>query len=297
MAETKTAVRLDGKAVAANVTAELKETLQTLPFAPQLVVVRVGEDPASVSYVRGKDRAATQLGLKSQVMVLDEMTAQNDLLARVRGLNDDPDVDGVLVQDPLPPHLDIRVVQEAIDPAKDVDGFHPVNVGRLWNGGRALVPCTPAGLIRIMDFYGLKIAGKRVVIVGRSSLVGKPAAALFLQRDATVTVAHSKTRDLAALTAEADILVAAVGRVGLITPAMVNPGAVVLDVGITRVADASKKSGWALRGDAQPEVAEVAGYLTPVPGGVGPMTVAMLMQNTVVAATRRRGDTDEGRGS
>ena len=284
------AVRLDGKEVAASVTRELEATLQTLSFRPQLVVVRVGDDPASVAYVRGKDRAATQLGLESRVEVLAQTTTQTELLARVGELNADPEVDGVLVQDPLPPHLEIRPVQEAIDPAKDVDGFHPVNVGRLWNGARALVPCTPAGLIRIMEHYGLEMAGKRVVIVGRSSLVGKPAAALFLQRDATVTVAHSKTQDLAALTREADVLVAAVGRVGLIDPAMVKPGAVVLDVGITRVADAAKKTGWALRGDVQPVVAEVAGYLTPVPGGVGPMTVAMLMQNTVTAASRRRGD-------
>ncbi len=283
------AVRLDGKEVAASVTRELGATLQTLAFRPQLVVVRVGDDPASVAYVRGKDRAATQLGLASRVEVLAETTTQTELLARVHELNADPEIDGILVQDPLPPPLEIRPVQEAIDPAKDVDGFHPVNVGRLWNGARALVPCTPAGLIRIMEHYDLEMAGKRVVIVGRSSLVGKPAAALFLQRDATVTVAHSKTQDLAALTREADILVAAVGRVGLITPAMVKPGAVVLDVGITRAADAAKKSGWALRGDVQPEVAEVAGYLTPVPGGVGPMTVAMLMQNTVTAASRRRG--------
>ena len=288
-----TAVRLDGKAVAESVTVELRETLHTLPFTPQLVVVRVGEDPASVAYVRGKDRTATELGLHSRVEALPETTTQAELLDLVRSLNDDPDVDGILVQDPLPPHLDIREVQEAVSPDKDVDGFHPVNVGRLWNGERALVPCTPAGLIRIVDFYKLPLAGRRVVVVGRSSLVGKPAAALFLQRDATVTVAHSKTQHLAALTKEADILVAAVGRVSLITPAMVKPGAVVLDVGITRVADAAKKSGWALRGDVHPEVAEVAGYLTPVPGGVGPMTVAMLMQNTLVAAARRRG----GRGS
>lgn len=284
------AQRLDGKEVAASVTRELQVTLSTLPFRPQLVVVRVGEDPASVAYVRGKDRTATQLGLGSRVEVLDEATTQEELLGRVSELSADPEVDGILVQDPLPPHLDIKPVQEVIDPAKDVDGFHPVNVGRLWNGGRALVPCTPAGLIRIMDHYGLQIAGKRVVIVGRSSLVGKPAAALFLQRDATVTVAHSKTQNLTVLTREADILVAAVGRVGLITPALVKPGAVVLDVGITRVADVSKKSGSALRGDVHPDVAEVAGYLTPVPGGVGPMTVAMLMQNTVVAAARRRED-------
>lgn len=277
------AQRLDGKEVSASVIRNLTATLGSLPFQPQLVVVRVGEDPASVAYVRGKDRAATELGLKSRVEVLPETTTQEALLEVVRALNADPEVDGILVQNPLPAPLDIRAVQEAVDPDKDVDGFHPVNVGRLWNGERALVPCTPAGLIRIMDHYGLEIAGKRTVIVGRSSLVGKPAAALFLQRDATVTLAHSRTRDLASVTHEADILVAAVGRHALITPEMVRPGAVVLDVGINRI------GGKKLRGDVHPDVAEVASHMTPVPGGVGPMTVAMLMQNTVVAAQRRRG--------
>jgi methylenetetrahydrofolate dehydrogenase (NADP+)/methenyltetrahydrofolate cyclohydrolase len=277
------AARLDGKEVAASVIRDLRATLGGLTFQPQLVVVRVGEDPASVSYVRGKDRTATELGLKSRVEALPETTSQHELMALVRDLNADPEVDGILVQDPLPGALEIRAVQEAIDPDKDVDGFHPVNVGRLWNGERALVPCTPAGLIRIMDYYGLEITGKRTVIVGRSSLVGKPAAALFLQRDATVTVAHSRTRDLASVTREADILVAAVGRHALITPEMVKPGAVVLDVGVNRI------GGKKLRGDVHPDVAEVAAHMTPVPGGVGPMTVAMLMQNTVIAAQRRRG--------
>lgn len=277
------AARLDGKEVAASVIHDLIATLEGLSFQPQLVVVRVGEDPASVAYVRGKDRTATELGLKSRVIVLPETTTQAELLHIVTELNADPEVDGILVQDPLPAPLEIRPVQEAIDPDKDVDGFHPVNVGRLWNGERALVPCTPAGLIRIMDHYRLEIRGRQTVIVGRSSLVGKPAAALFLQRDATVTLAHSRTRDLAAVTREADILVAAVGRHALITPDMVKPGAVVLDVGINRIAP--KK----LRGDVHPDAAEVAAFMTPVPGGVGPMTVAMLMQNTVVAAQRRRG--------
>lgn len=277
------AARLDGKEVAASVIHDLIATLEGLSFQPQLVVVRVGEDPASVAYVRGKDRTATELGLKSRVIVLPETTTQAELLHIVAELNADPEVDGILVQDPLPAPLEIRPVQEAIDPDKDVDGFHPVNVGRLWNGERALVPCTPAGLIRIMDYYRLEIRSQRTVIVGRSSLVGKPAAALFLQRDATVTLAHSRTRDLAAVTREADILVAAVGRHALITPDMVKPGAVVLDVGINRIAP--KK----LRGDVHPDAAEVAAFMTPVPGGVGPMTVAMLMQNTVVAAQRRRG--------
>ncbi|CAN5665412.1 bifunctional methylenetetrahydrofolate dehydrogenase/methenyltetrahydrofolate cyclohydrolase [soil metagenome] len=272
---------LRGKEVSERVSAVLRQSLRDLPFQPQLVVVRVGEDPASVAYVRGKARTARQIGMGSRVEVLPEATRQDELMALVASLSADPEVDGILVQDPLPPHLDIRPVQEAIDPAKDVDGFHPINVGRLWSGQKALVPCTPLGLICIMDYYGLPIAGKRTVIVGRSNLVGKPAAALFLQRHATVTLAHSRTRDLAALTREADILVAAVGREALITPDMVRPGAVVLDVGITRV-------DGRLRGDVHPGVAEVAAYLTPMPGGTGPMTVAMLMQNSYDAALARR---------
>ncbi len=277
------ATLLNGREVSDSVTQSLKETLQTLPYQPQLVVVRVGEDPASVSYVRGKDRTAKKLGLSSRVEVLPEETPQDELMALIAELNADEEVDGILVQDPLPSHLDIKPVQEAIDPAKDVDGFHPVNVGRLWSGQKALVPCTPAGMIRIMDHYNLPIEGKHAVIIGRSNLVGKPAAALFLQRHATVSLAHSRTQDLPSLVKQADIVVAAVGRQALVTPEMVKPGAVVLDVGITRV-------DGKLRGDVHPDVADVAGYLTPMPGGTGPMTVAMLMQNTFDAAATRRGN-------
>ena len=277
------ATLLNGREVSDSVTQSLKETLQTLPYQPQLVVVRVGEDPASVSYVRGKDRTAKRLGLSSRVEVLPEETPQDELMALIAELNADEEVDGILVQDPLPAHLDIKPVQEAIDPDKDVDGFHPVNVGRLWSGQKALVPCTPAGMIRIMDHYDLPIEGKHAVIIGRSNLVGKPAAALFLQRHATVSLAHSRTQDLPGLVKQADIIVAAVGRQALVTPEMVKPGAVVLDVGITRV-------DGKLKGDVHPDVAEVAGYLTPMPGGTGPMTVAMLMQNTFDAAAMRRRD-------
>ena len=277
------ATLLNGREVSDSVTQSLKETLQTLPYQPQLVVVRVGEDPASVSYVRGKDRTAKKLGLSSRVEVLPEETPQDELMALIAELNADEEVDGILVQDPLPAHLDIKPVQEAIDPDKDVDGFHPVNVGRLWSGQKALVPCTPAGMIRIMDHYDLPIEGKHAVIIGRSNLVGKPAAALFLQRHATVSLAHSRTQDLPGLVKQADIIVAAVGRQALVTPDIVKPGAVVLDVGITRV-------DGKLKGDVHPDVAEVAGYLTPMPGGTGPMTVAMLMQNTFDAAAMRRGD-------
>jgi methylenetetrahydrofolate dehydrogenase (NADP+) / methenyltetrahydrofolate cyclohydrolase len=274
---------LRGREVADAVTGALATRIAGLAVPPQLVVLRVGEDPASVAYVRGKDRAAKGLGLRSQVMGLPEATPQEELMRLVAELNADDDVDGILVQDPLPSHLDIRPVQEAIDPAKDVDGFHPLNVGRLWSGQEeALVPCTPLGLVRIMDHYGLPIEGRRAVIVGRSNLVGKPAAALFLQRHATVTLAHSRTRDLGGLTLQADVLVAAVGKAGLITAEMVKPGAVVLDVGITRV-------DGKLVGDVHPEVVEVAGYLTPMPGGTGLVTVAMLMENTAKAALKRRG--------
>ena len=283
MEQAQTATLLNGREVSDSVTQSLKETLQTLPYQPQLVVVRVGEDPASVSYVRGKDRTAKRLGLSSRVEVLPEETPQDELMALIAELNADEEVDGILVQDPLPAHLDIKPVQEAIDPDKDVDGFHPVNVGRLWSGQKALVPCTPAGMIRIMDHYNLPIEGKHAVIIGRSNLVGKPAAALFLQRHATVSLAHSRTQDLPGLVKQADIIVAAVGRQALVTPEIVKPGAVVLDVGITRV-------DGKLKGDVHPDVAEVAGYLTPMPGGTGPMTVAMLMQNTFDAAAMRRGD-------
>lgn len=272
---------LNGKEVADAVTRGLSTAMARLDFAPQLVVVRVGDDPASVAYVRGKDRTAKELGMRSRVYALPATTAQKDLLETVRGLNDDADVDGILVQLPLPPQLDGKSVLEAIDPAKDVDGFHPINVGRHWSGQKTLVPCTPAGLVRIMDHYRLPLSGRHAVIVGRSNLVGKPAAALLLQRDATVSLAHSRTEDLSGLVRQADIVVAALGKHAFITPEMVKPGAVVLDVGITRVAGK-------LRGDVHPDVAEVAAYLTPVPGGVGPMTVAMLMQNTFDAALARR---------
>jgi methylenetetrahydrofolate dehydrogenase (NADP+)/methenyltetrahydrofolate cyclohydrolase len=196
-------------------------------------------------------------------------------------LNADPETDGILVQLPLPAHLDAAPVLEAIDPAKDVDGFHPVNVGRLWSGAPALVPCTPLGLLAILDHYALDVLGKHVVVVGRSHMVGKPAAALFLGRHATVTVAHSRTRDLGAVVRTGDVVVAAVGRAGLVTADMVNPGAVVLDVGMTRV-------GERIVGDVADDVWGVAGYMTPMPGGTGLVTVAMVLQNTLTAAERRR---------
>ena len=272
---------LSGKEVAAALLEELRTQVAELPAAPRLVFVRAGDDPASASYVRSKARLAGKAGVRHETRVLPPEIDQPGLLAEVAGLNDDPDVDGILVQLPLYAHLDPAPVLEAIDPAKDVDGFHPVNVGRLWSGQPGLVPATPSGLIRILDHYGIRVEGAGVLIIGRSNLVGKPAAALFLRRHATVTLAHSRTRDLADRGRRADVIVAAAGRPGMVGPDMVKAGAVLLDVGQSPV-------DGKLRGDVAPEVAEVAGAMTPTPGGTGPMTVAMVVANTVSAARARR---------
>ncbi len=272
---------LSGHEVAEAVYRELRETLASLPFVPSLRVIRLGEDPASVSYVRLKDKRARELGLRSQVEVYPEDFPEEALLARIEELNRDEDVDGVLVQLPLPPHIRAERVLEAISPLKDVDGFHPVNVGRLWSGGEGLFPCTPLGVVRLLKHYGVGLKGKEVVVLGRSNIVGKPLAALLLREDATPTLAHSKTQDLPEVTRRAEVLVVAVGRPHLVRKGWVRPGAVVVDVGVNRVEGK-------LLGDVHPEVAEVASALTPVPGGVGPMTVAMLMANTVKAALLRR---------
>jgi methylenetetrahydrofolate dehydrogenase (NADP+) / methenyltetrahydrofolate cyclohydrolase len=278
------AVRLDGKVVRDAIARRVSERVAELDPPPRLTFVRVGEDPASVYYVRSKQRLARQVGIRAETIVLPEDTEQDVLEATIAGLNQDPDVDGILLQLPLPVQLDERPVLELLDPDKDVDGFHPVNVGRLWSGLDGLVPCTPLGLLEILDHYEVSLHGARVVIVGRSNLVGKPAAALFLRRHATVTLAHSRTRDLGAVVREADVVVAAVGRAHLITAEMVKPGAAVLDVGMTRV-------DGEIQGDVDPGVAEVAGYLTPMPGGTGLVTVAMVIQNTLTAALARRGGT------
>jgi len=275
---------LFGRPVAERVYAEVKKELSRLGFTPTLAVLLVGDNPASAAYVRLKAKRARELGIKSRVIRLPEETGEEELLGLVGELAADPETDGILVQLPLPRHVEVRRVVEAVPPEKDVDGFHPLNVGRLWSQGPGvgLDPCTPAGVMRLLSHYGIDPAGRRAVVVGRSNIVGKPMAAMLLHADATVSLAHSKTKDLPDLTREADILVSAVGRPGYLTPEMVKPGAVVVDVGITRVGDR-------LVGDVRPEVAEVASALTPVPGGVGPMTVAMLMKNTVEAARRRRG--------
>lgn len=281
-------LELAGPPVAEALYQELKLKLAELPYVPHLRVVRLGEDPASVSYVRLKDRQAKKIGLSSQVDVFPETLTQAELLAHIRALNADPQVDGILVQFPVPQSISQKAILETIDPGKDVDGLTPMNAGRLWSGEEALESCTPAGVMRILGHYGIPVSGKEVVIVGRSNLVGKPLAAMMLRENATVTLAHSRTHDLPGVCRRADILVAAVGRAGLISKEMVRPGAAVVDVGINRVGH-NDKGRDILVGDVSPEVAEVASALTPVPGGVGPMTVAMLLSNTVTAAIRRRG--------
>ncbi|MEF2279476.1 bifunctional methylenetetrahydrofolate dehydrogenase/methenyltetrahydrofolate cyclohydrolase FolD [Deinococcus sp. YIM 134068] len=284
-----TARVLAGPPAAAALLAETAARARRLPTPPHLALVRLGEDPASMSYVRGKDRKAREVGLRSTVYALPETTSQDELLALIARLNADDGVNGLLVQLPLPAHVDEEAVLHAIDPRKDVDGFHPANVGALWAGRPTLTPCTPAGVMALLAHYGLPVAGQRAVIVGRSHIVGRPMAALLLNADATVTVAHSRTRDLAAVTREADLLIAAVGRAHLLTPDMVKPGATVVDVGINRVSG-GPEGKTSLTGDVHPDVAAVAGALTPVPGGVGPMTIAQLLANTVTAAERQQAE-------
>jgi methylenetetrahydrofolate dehydrogenase (NADP+)/methenyltetrahydrofolate cyclohydrolase len=273
---------IDGKAIAAQVEQEVRDVLSRLPYKPGLVAVRVGIDPASEVYVRNKARKAKELGLQGTELVFDASMAESDLLSQIDRLNRDSEVDGILVQLPLPKQIDPKKVIEAIDPAKDVDGFHPINVGLLHLGRPSLVPCTPAGVMRLIASTGVTMVGARAVVIGRSDIVGKPVAALLLQQHATVTIAHSRTRDLPSVVREADILVAAIGKARFVTAEMVKPGAVVIDVGINRVEGK-------LVGDVDfQRVREMASWITPVPGGVGPMTIAMLMKNTVTAAQRRR---------
>lgn len=282
-----TAEILAGPPAAAALLADAAARAAKLPTPPHLVIVRVGEDPASVSYVRGKDQKAHETGLRSTVHVLPEETTQADLLALIGQLNADTDVNGILVQLPLPKHIDEQAVLLAIDPRKDVDGFHPMNIGALWSGKPNLAPCTPVGVMFMLKHYGIDVTGKRVVIVGRSNIVGRPLAGLMMNGHATITVAHSRTKDLSAVTREADILVAALGKAKFITPDMVKPGAVVIDVGINRIEREGKKPR--LVGDVDPAVTEVASAMTPVPGGVGPMTIAQLLANTVTAAEQQAG--------
>ncbi len=271
---------LDGKAVSATVKDALRERMPELEAKygrrPCLCVIIVGQNPASQVYVRNKVRAAQYVGMKSRLIELPEQTGEAELLALIAELNADESVDGLLVQLPLPCHIDEEKVIEAIAVEKDVDGFHILNVGSLQVGRPCSVPCTPKGILRLIDSTGVPIEGKTAVVVGRSNIVGKPVAKLLLDRNATVIMAHSRTRDLKSFTLQADILVVAVGKENVVTGDMVKPGAIVIDVGVNRRADGT------LAGDVDFEsAAQVAGWITPVPGGVGPMTIAMLMENTV----------------
>ncbi len=275
---------IDGKAVAALLRAEVAARVGELGFRPRLAVVLVGSHPASAVYVRNKDRAAAQAGLHARTIRLPETVAEADLLAAVARLNADPEVDGILVQLPLPPGIRSRAVIEAIDPAKDVDGFHPLNVGRLQDGDDALAPCTPLGVMRLLRHAGVELRGARAAVLGRSAIVGRRMATRLRGADATVTTVHSRTADLPGECRRADVLVAAVGQPELVRGDWVRPGAIVIDVGINRL------PGGGLVGDvAHAECAAVAGAITPVPGGVGPMTIACLLQNTLTASLRRRG--------
>jgi methylenetetrahydrofolate dehydrogenase (NADP+)/methenyltetrahydrofolate cyclohydrolase len=309
--EERHAQVLDGARVAEEIkqeaAAEVERLKQEHGVVPCLAVVRVGEDPASAVYVGSKVRTSQALGLRSEHHALSEETSEQELLDLVGNLNARDDVDGLLVQLPLPAHINERRVIEAVDPAKDVDGFHPLNIGRLSLGQEALVSCTPVGIIELLERNSIMIRGANACVVGRSQIVGRPVAQLLLQRDATVTICHSRTRDLASVTSRADILVAAIGRAGFIRGEHIKPGAVVIDVGMNRVSDEAearalfgedaerrikviRERGSTLIGDVHPAEADrVAGFRTPVPGGVGLLTVAALMRNTVKAAKWRRG--------
>ena len=284
---------LDGKAFASELRAQLKGEVEELrkggTRAPGLAVVLVGDDPASASYVRGKERACEEVGISSFHHGLDAAVSEEELIQLIDTLNADPLVDGILVQLPLPAHINEKRVTERIDPAKDADGLHPVSVGHLSLEEEAFIACTPHGIIKLLEHENIKTEGAHVVIVGRSNIVGKPLASLFLRKhpmgNATVTVCHSRTPDLASFTRSADILVAAIGRPAFITGDMVKRGAVVVDVGINRVEDAGRKRGYRLVGDVDFEgVLPVCSRITPVPGGVGPLTIAMLLFNTLAAA-------------
>ncbi len=299
---------LNGIAIRDQIYAELKQEIAVLSGAgirPGLAAVLVGENPASQIYVRSKIAACEQLGLGSWQRTPPARITTEELLTLVAELNARDEVDGILVQLPLPPQVDTKRVLEAVDPAKDVDGFHPVNLGRLVSGRAGLVACTPAGSMEILRRSGIPVEGANAVVVGRSDIVGKPMALLLMHANATVTICHSKTRDLPGVVRRADIVIAAIGRAAMIEPDWVRPGATVIDVGINRITDAAEvrrifanfpaklaqfhDKGSVLVGDVHPGVAEVAGAITPVPGGVGPLTIAMLMSNTVRAARLRRG--------
>lgn len=278
---------IDGKAIAdellQRVAVDAANAAERLGRAPGLAVIRVGDDPASKVYVNAKQRAAERHGVRSWVYALPEETSRTELLDKIGSLNDDAEVDGILVQLPLPSHLDEAEMIGAVSPDKDVDGFHPVNVGRLWSGQTGLLPCTPKGIMHLLNVSGIDPAGKEAVVIGRSNIVGKPVGALLLEANATVTFCHSRTAQLADVCRRADIVVAAVGRPNFVRGQWIKPGAVVIDVGINRLDDGR------LVGDVHfDEAKAVAGHITPVPGGVGPLTIAMLLANTVEAAVGRQ---------
>ena len=275
---------LDGKALAASIRLDLKQRVDALVrrgVKPGLAVILAGDDPASKVYVRNKTRACEEVGVRSQQIDYPASVTQEELIARIRQLNADPAVHGILVQLPLPKHIDAACVLETVAPHKDADGFHEANLGALLAGKPRIVPCTPLGCMRLIEHAGVALAGKHAVVLGRSNIVGKPVAHLLLQKDATVTICHSKTKNLAEVCRQGDVLVAAVGRPKLVTAEMVKPGACVIDVGINRLPDGK------LAGDVDfAAVKEVAGSITPVPGGVGPMTIAMLLENCLHAASK-----------
>jgi len=277
-----TAVRIDGKALAEKVRAQVAEDVRAYGGPVCLATILVGDDPASHTYVGSKHKASHEAGIDSRDHRFPSDTAEATVLELIDELNADDAVDGILVQLPLPDHMDEPAVLRAVDPDKDVDGFHILNAGRLYLGEPFLVPATPSGVMVMLEEHGVDLQGKEAVVIGRSEIVGKPMAMLLLAQHATVTICHSRTVDLAAHTRRADVLVAAVGRRGLVTPDMVKPGAAVIDVGVNRTEEGK------LAGDVDPACFEVAGLMTPVPGGVGPMTIAMLLRNTLTAAQHRR---------
>ena len=274
---------IDGKNIAQKMREELKRKVQTFATPPGLAVIIVGENPASRVYVRNKEKASIDAGIRSEVIALSDQVSQEEVLERIHALNRDPAIHGILVQLPLPAHFDARRVLDSISPEKDVDGFHPCNVGALFLGNPGLQPCTPHGVMKMLEYENVPVRGRHAVIVGASNIVGKPMAVMLLSRGATVTICNSKTPDLGHHTRDADILVVAVGRPNLVTGDMVKAGAVVIDVGMNRLEDGK------LAGDVDFESAKLkASLITPVPGGVGPMTIAMLLENTVEAAERAR---------
>ena len=290
---TMVAKILDGKACAAAVEESLKERIskcQVAGITPHIAVIIVGDDPASHVYVGAKIRACERLGIKSTHIELPESSKETELIEVIEELNNDNSVHGILIQSPLPNHMNEELLTDLIDPLKDVDGFHPVNLGRLVQSrDDCLIPCTPNGVMRLLDWAGIDTKGKRALVIGRSRNVGMPQAILLASRgaDATVTIAHSRTVDIATQCLDADLIVAAVGRPNLVKKSWIKPGAIVVDVGITRVEDADAERGYILVGDVEKSASQVASWITPVPGGVGPMTVAMLMENTVRSAEFR----------